>query len=457
MIWLILFFLVLLGIGLFDYFRTRNFDEFVVAGRKQSQALVMMSILATALGASATLGVVNFAYKTGFPAIWWLGGGALGLVLQALFLSEKVRSFDGYTLPHIAQIVAGEAGKIIMAVIIVIAWVGIIAAQFVALSKIIALLTGKTDSTALLVFTSLVVIIYTVIGGQRSILKTDALQFLLLVSGLAYTFYYLFFGGGGAGIDTSAVLSSTRLLGPGFDVLQLLYFLLIVGGSYFIGPDIFSRNFTAKDGATAKKATMKAGFILLGAALLITFTGMWARQFAGDIGQANVFVHLISFHLPRWAGVLLSLGLLSAIISSADTCIITSAAIIENDILRKKKILDTRLIALLSGLIALIIAVFINDIIALLLQAYSVFTPGIVCPLFIAIIYYKKRPLNKHLWLAAIIAGGSLGLLSTILGYRPLALAGMALSLLISLASVQRKQAGQSGKNHAKTIKSISI
>jgi solute:Na+ symporter, SSS family len=438
MTWIILFFIILLTIGLFDYFRIKHFDEFVVAGRKQSQAFVLMSLLATTIGASATLGVVNLAYGVGFPAFWWLGSGAIGLILQAIFLSEKVRAFEGYTLPNIAKIVSGEEGKLITAIIIATAWVGIIAAQMVALSEIIAIITGNPNTTTLLITTSLVVIIYTVIGGQLSILKTDALQFLLLSGGITYSFYYLFFvSEKGHSIN---VFSNIQFLNESFGLTNIIYFLFIVGGSFFIGPDVFSRNFTAKNGKTAKKATLKAGIFLMVFAFLITMIGMWAKGLHVEIDKTNVLVYIISNYLPKATGMILALGLLAAIISSADTCIITSAAIIEIDILNRNKVKHVRLIAAIIGLAALVIAIFKKDIISLLLYGYSIFTPGIVCPLFIAIWFYKKKPLKKSIWLAAVILGGSFGLLANILNIKYLALIGMSISLVLAMYSISKNE-----------------
>ena len=436
MTWLIIFFIVLVGIGVFDYFRIRNFDEFVVAGRKQSEFFVLMSLLATIIGASATLGVANLAYRIGFPAVWWLVAGSIGLFLQALFLSEKIRAFDCYTLPHLAKIVAGEEGKLIIAILIVFSWIGIIAAQFVALSDIIAIITGNPKTIPLLIATSLVVILYTAIGGQLSILKTDALQFLMLAAGLIFCFYYLFFVETGGSL--LRVFSKIRLLNNQFGVNDLAYFLLIVGGSFFIGPDVFSRNFTAKDGKTARNATLKAGIILLFFSLLITAIGLWAKEMPINPGNTNVLVYVLANHLPKAAAIIIALGLLAAIISSADTCIITTATIIENDILKRNKVERTRLFAVLIGILALIIAIFKKNIIALLLYAYSIFTPGIVCPLFIAILFHRKKRLNKFLWISAIAVGGGLGLLSTILDIKILALLGMGLSLILSIYSMTR-------------------
>jgi SSS family solute:Na+ symporter len=258
-----------------------------------------------------------------------------------------------------------------------------------------------------------------------------------LVGGLVISCYYLFFVSQAGNI--SNVISKFQLTNDAFGIDKIFYFLFIVGGSFFIGPDIFSRNFTAQSGLTAKKATFKAGFILLFFAILIPMIGIWANGLEKEIDKTNVLVQVIAHYLPEALGILLALGLLAAIVSSADTCIITSAAIIEIDILKRNNITHIRLYAAIIGIAALVIAILKNDIISLLLYGYSIFTPGIVCPLFIAIWFYKKKPLHKGLWLTAILLGGSFGLAANISDIKYLALIGMAISLVLGLFSVYKK------------------
>jgi len=433
LIGVMLIFIVVAG---WDFFQTRTFDDYILAGRKQSSSLVMMSLLATIIGASATMGASDMAYRIGFPAFWWLTVGAIGLFLQSLLISKKIREMEAYTLPDLARMITGRAGQVLTGLIIVLAWTGIIAAQFVAVSSITAFLCGGAESTAVIIITALLIIIYTALGGQYSIIKTDALQFILLAAGILYTLYYLFFSSEMGTIIP--VLTEIEFLNPSFTGFNLIYFIFIVGSTYFIGPDIFSRNFLARDGITARRATFKACILLLLFSLFITLIGLWAKVNIPDLEGLNALVYIMSYVLPRPGAILLALALLAAILSSTDTCLLTASAIIENDLLGQKRIANTRLFVIIIGCVSLLIALLKSDIISLLLSAYSVFAPGIVCPLFIAIWYFGKKQLNSRIWLLAVIIGGILGLSGSISGSQLLPLIGMGLSLLIAFASVSR-------------------
>ena len=116
-----------------------------------------MTLLATVLGASTTIGITDTVNQIGFPGIWWLIFGAVGLVLQSLIISERVRGIDADTLPDLAGRIVGKPAEVLLALIIVISWVGVIAGQFVALGSIIAFATG-INSRLLVAIVSIIVI-----------------------------------------------------------------------------------------------------------------------------------------------------------------------------------------------------------------------------------------------------------------------------------------------------------
>jgi SSS family solute:Na+ symporter len=245
---------------------------------------------------------------------------------------------------------------------------------------------------------------------------------------------YLFFFSKG---DTSTVFSEVELLNDRYGVKDFVIQLFIVGGTYLLGPDVISRNLVAKDGKTAKRSAIIAAVTLLFFALIVVLTGMFILSNYDDLGDVNPLIYIIRNILPKPVAVLLAIGLLSTLLSSADTCLVNISSIIENDVFRKNRVWALRLWAGLIGLIAVIIAFFKGDIISMLTGAYSVYAPGIVCPLFVAIITHKKKKLNVLLWVCACLVGGICGALNTYaltsLTYLPIS--GMALSLVLAVLS----------------------
>lgn len=430
--------IVLLTIGIIDFRKVKEFNEYVIAGRRQSFALVSVSLMASLLGSGSTVGMTNNAFRIGFPAFWFLAVGGIGLILQSVLLSEKVRASEAVSLPDLSHKTMGGAVRVLVSVIIVLTWIGIISAQFVAAKKLISAMTGW-DSPLILPGIASVIILYSFFGGQSSILKTDMLQQAILFIAVIFTVAFLF-------IKFPIAQTDMRfeILNPDFRWPDLVYYLTLVMGSYFICPMMFSRLFTAKTPIIAKKSSFFAGIGVIIFAIMITLIGMWARSSIPNLEGNDVLSFIFIHKLPRIAGLLLLLGLLSAIVSTVDTSLVMTSTIIEHDILRKSRTWLTRVLVVVLGALGTVAAIGRTDIIGILLEAFAVYTAGIVPTLFIALMFIGRRELNRPLAFTAILLGGIAGILAKLLEMKYLALYGMALSAAIALAAawVQHKGGG---------------
>ncbi|MCR5594391.1 MAG: sodium:solute symporter family protein [Lachnospiraceae bacterium] len=445
---LAVYLIIFIVIGILDSKKIKTFTEYSVAGKDQSTFAVVMTLLATVVGASTTIGITDTVYSIGFPGIWWLAFGALGLILQSVFLSKRVRHIDADTLPDLAYKTVGGTAEKIIALIIVISWVGVIAGQLVAMNSLITFATGVNSKTVF-VIVSLIVIAYTATGGQLSVVKTDKIQLIFIFLGTLVCMCYLYFVRGG---NTAEVLSNIELLNDNYKQVNLFTQFFVIGGVYFLGPDIMSRNFISKNEDTAKKSARIAGILLIVFSVMITMVGMWIKYNVTpeELGESGALMYAVSL-LPMPVAVLLLFGLLSAILSSTDTCIINASTIFVKDLLGKESVLPVRITVIVMGIIAMLLAVLgRGDIMSLLTGAYSIYTPGVIFPLAIAIFAYEKRGINKGIWLSAVIAGGAFGIAGTyfkealnsiglpvgIMGN--LSLIGMGLSLVLALLSIKK-------------------
>ena len=444
-----LYLAIFIIISIVDSKRSMGFSDYAVAGRIQGKLAVTMTILATIFGASATIGICDTVYSIGFPGIWWLAFGAIGLILQSILISEKIRSTEASTLPDLAGIIVGRPAQVIIALIIAISWIGVIAGQLVALNSLISFAIGK-ESDVIFIIVAVIVILYTIIGGQSSVVKTDFLQFIVIAVGLILCCFYLYFVKG----DTSGeVVNNIRFLNESYKPVNLVTQFFVIGGVYFLGPDIISRNFISDSGSTAKKSALIAGIGLFISSILITFIGMWIRYNVTpeELGSSKALM-FIAGSLPKYISIPLIFGLLSAILSSTDTCIINASTIFVKDILKKENVLYIRITVAVMGILALILAISgRGDIVSLLTGAYSVYTPGVIFPLLVAILCHRQRVIRTGIWISAVITGGLFGIAGTyfssflealnlpsvILGN--LTLIGMGLSLILALLSIKHK------------------
>ena len=446
---IIIFLAVFVVISFLDFKKIKSFSEYSVAGRKQSTFAVTMTLLATVLGASTTIGLVDTVYQIGFPGIWWLVFGAVGLFLQSIIISEKVRKTGADTLPDLARITVGRSAEFILSLVIVIAWIGVIAGQLVAMNSLISYAIGK-NSRVVFIIVSLIVIGYTLVGGQMSVVKTDKIQLFIIFIGVALCCVYLYIVKGGSDISTAG---GVEFINTYYRPVNLFTQFFVIGGVYFLGPDIMSRNFISKDENTAKKSACYSAILLLIFAVIISFVGMWikANVTADQLGQNKALMYVIGI-IPKPVGIMLIMGLLSAILSSTDTCIINASTIFVKDVLKKESVSLVRISVGVIGVISLILAVAgRGDIMTLLTGAYSIYTPGVIFPLFIAILCYGKKKIRIGIWMLGPILGGLLGILGTYFGnvlvwigvpmtvLPYITLIGMGISLIAALVSIDFK------------------
>jgi SSS family solute:Na+ symporter len=436
------YFAGMIVVGAFNWRRARNADDFFVAGRKGSTLFITGSLLATIIGGSATVGMAGRGFTQGLTGAWWLLVGSIGLVVLGFLFAKKVREFGLYTLPEMVE--KQYDGRVALAgsILIVVAWIGIVAGQIAAAGTIMSVLGVGSNILWMSIFAG-VFIVYTLLGGQHAIIRTDTLQtviiFIGIFGGLAFVLSRL---GGLSGLSSS--LSPEQFAFPlssQFDGYDFVNLLLLVGLTYVVGPDMYTRLFCAKDGKVARASTFWTALLIIPFALGITAIGMGASALFPQISSEQALPMVIKEVMPSLMGGIVLAALLCAVMSSADTCLLSASTILTMDVVKKfrpslsqEKILPiSRWGIVVLGLLSLLLAWRLGGIISSLLFAYTVYTGGLILPVIAG--FYKDRlkvtPMGA---LAAIIGGGGTALVSKLMGIKYLDLGSLLVSGLLLFA-----------------------
>ncbi len=443
------YFLSVITIGVASRRKARGVDDFFVAGRKGSSLLITGSLLATIIGGSATVGMAGLGFTQGLTGAWWLLVGSIGLVVLGLFFAEKVRRFGLYTLPELVGKQYDKRMALAASVLIVVAWIGIIAAQIVASGKILSVLGIGSPLLWMVLFT-VVFVTYTLLGGQYAVIRTDSLQAVIIFAGvfggLALVLSHL---GGWDGLRSSLPPEQFAFpLSSQFGGYELITLLLLVGLTYVVGPDMYSRLFCAKDAKTARVSVFWAALLIIPFAFGITLMGMGASALFPQIPSEQAFPMVIKEVLPPFLGGIVLAALLCAVMSSADTCLLSASTILMVDIVQRfKPSLDQRKILSLSrwgivilGLSSLLLALVLKGVISALLFAYTIYTCGLILPV-IAGFYKNKLRVTPLGALAAIIGGGLAALISKLFVIKYLDLGSLLISgfLLLTVSFIDNR------------------
>jgi SSS family solute:Na+ symporter len=309
-----------------------------------------------------------------------------------------------------------------------------------------------------MVIFTVVFVAYTVIAGQLSVIRTDFLQALVIYVGVFVTLgLFLPQTGGLHGLKLSLPQDFFSFpLSAQFDWKALLSLLILVGATYVVGPDMYTRLFCARNERTAQKAAFLSASAFIPLAFAIALIGMGARVLYPQISPEQAFPRVITGILSPWMGGLVLAALVAALMSSADTCLLSQGVILTQDIIKrfmpslseKGTILVTRLNIIVLGLLALGLAMVLKGVITSLLFAYTIFTCGLVVPV-IAGFYKEKLKVTPQGALVALIGGGTIGLLGkipsldiTLKGDFGLIGFGVSAVLLFGVSYLDRRRSG---------------
>lgn len=446
--------LAMVVVGILSSRKAKGSEGFFVANRSGGLFLVTGSLVATILGGSSTIGMAGLGYTKGLPGAWWLLVGCIGLGLGGLILAGRVRKTGAYTLPEILGRHYGEQVRKASSIIILVSWLGIIAGQIIAAGKILSVLFPNSALTLLILLSGGVMIFYTLLGGQYSVLKTDAVQSVLILFGIVLT---VFVGTRIPGGYNAVVqrIPEGFLEFPANRSMTWSYIgnlLLFVGTAYLVGPDIFSRFLSSKDARTARHSAWIASGILVFVAFGITWIGMTARALYPGISAEQAFPHMVLHVLPGIISPLVIAALLAAVMSSADTCLLTAGVIMTSDILGRwlnkgnqgdrRLLYSSRLFVLIIGIVSLGIALYEQGIIKSLLLGYTVFTSGLVLPTILAL-FPKRFPVSSQWVVGAIVMGGGMALWGKLFQSPHGGLYGMGLCAFMLIIGVVRSKNSQ--------------
>ena len=410
------YFTIMLGVG----WRARkgSADAYWVAERRYSTVPVAASLVATIFGASSTLGIIGLGYARGLTGAWWPLVGGLALVPFAFLLAGRVRHLEVYTLPDVLRRSYDERVAFAGASFIVLAWCGVVAAQIVAGAYLLGGVLDLPFQGAVAVVAA-VFVLYTLWGGQLSVVRTDTAQILLFLAavGASLVLVARAVAAGGGGLDALPEGFLSFPVSPDFSWYQVLvYYPVIVGLPYLVGPDIYSRILCARDGDTARRAALWAAVLVV----LLAGLGLLIHALSPGLTPEAALPSALTALGPVGLKGLIVVGFLGAIMSSADTTLISASTIFTLNVVDPLAHLGTerahrltRVLVVVLGGLAWAIAAFQHGIIASLLLAYTVFVGGVVLPTLAG--FWKDRlGVTNGAALAAVLVGGGAALLGSV-------------------------------------------
>ena len=180
---IVFYFALVLAIGFYLRSRANTSEDFFMAGREMTAWVAGLSFLSANLGALELMGWAGSAYQYGILATHWYWIGAipamlfLALVMMPFYYISKTHSVPGYL-----KLRFGESSRALSAVSFAFMTVLMSGVNMFAMAKVMQIVLGWDINFSIWV-SSLTVAVYVALGGLRSAIFNEVLQFFLIWAG----------------------------------------------------------------------------------------------------------------------------------------------------------------------------------------------------------------------------------------------------------------------------------
>lgn len=393
---IIIYLLILIGVGAWRSKSVRTQDDFMVAGRKLSGRVLIGTLLATWIGSGSIIGGAGLAYERGLPALWFHAGVWTALFVL-YFVAGRARAFGQYTVPDILEVRYNKWARVLGTIVTVIAYTAIVSYQFRAGGMVLNLITGISVEQGIII-TAVFVVGYTVLAGLISVAYTDVVNGIIMVIGLFVALPFMLENAGGWN-QIRAILPESHfsILGD-MTLLKALGYslpamLLLLGES-----GMYQRFFSARDERTARKAVIGwiVGTIII--EILIMVLAIIGSSIFTDIKSEMVILQSVRYALPVMIGCLCLAAIVAVIVSTADSFLLVPSTnlmrdiyqrFINPDLPQKKMVLYSRIVVVFLGLVAFVQVRFFEKVLEMAIYAYTMYGVGIT-PAVLAAFFWKR-------------------------------------------------------------------
>lgn len=449
----------MLGVGVYFLRHNKGGDDYYVGGRKMGSLHVGLSVVATDVGGGFSIGLGGLGFTMGLSGSWMLFTGLVGAWLAAVVLIPRVKNHPALeralTFPDIFRESYGKWVALLAGIISAVGYVGFTASQILAGAKLASGSIADLDQNLALIIMGTVAVVYTVMGGLKAVIYTDTIQWAILMIGLVLIGLPISYFAVGGWSSITETLQPEMLTMTNLSWQRMVNWTVTIVPIWFVAMTLYQRIYACADVRTARRAWYLAGlFEWPVMAFMGVCLGLLARVAADQgmfevLGAEDISATDPETGLPMLLRTVLPVGLMglmlsayfSAILSTADSCLMASSGNVVSDIIGTFSPLDpdsrrflrlSQLTTLVLGATALLLASTMTSVLDLMLYSYAFMVSGLLVP--VLGVFFWKRSSAPAAFAAMLVGGGTTVTLSALLDELPLGLDGNVFGLAASAA-----------------------
>ena len=362
---LILYVLVMLGIGYWSMRRTKDVGDFFLGGRTLGPWMSAFAYGTTYFSAVLFIGYAGkLGWGFGIHTMWIVVGNTLiGTLLAWKLLAPRTREMtvrlNAITLPEFLRARYGsKAMQVIAALVVFIFLVPYSASVYMGLSYLFEKTLNIPFGSAL-IFLAVLTGVYLVMGGYFAVAISDFIRGIVEFAGVLFMVFLLAHWKGGFGATTTALLGDATNMAPGLTkavalgpagmqlvvpgVVTLVSLVLITSFGPWSLPQMVQKFYSIRSKLDVKRAMIIASIFAVFMSFGAYYSGALTHLYYADglpqgvfeAGKPNLDLlmpYFITQALPQWLVLIILLLVFSASMSSLSSLVLVSSSAISVDI-----------------------------------------------------------------------------------------------------------------------------
>jgi len=437
-----LYLLAVLYIG-FSCRKLGGFREFAISHGNFGWLAIFCTLSATFIGGGFSMGNASKVYSNGIAYPMALLGFSVQIMLVALLVSPRIKgSFPGaISVGDLIEPAYSKKARVVTGVFSMLICAGILGAQVSALGAIFNVYLGVSPMIGILIGCG-IVFFYSTVGGMTAVVKTDILQFIILIVAIPLLFLMgVEHCGGWAKFVNNIPSGHLQIVSEKMPLLSFIsLFLVFLLGETLVPPYV-QRLLIGHDTKATMRGNFWSGVASAPFFIIAGGIGLVALQLKPGLASNLAMPTAVKMIAPVGLSGLIVAGMMSIVMSSADSFLNASSValvedvlkpLLENPLTEHQMLTVARWTNILTGSVALAFAVMIPNVLDILIAAYDYWAPTILVPLVAVLLGFK---VVRPSFYAAVATGAITTIVWSYILKSPLGLQGFVVGTIFSFCA----------------------
>ncbi|RQS24777.1 MULTISPECIES: sodium:solute symporter family protein [unclassified Burkholderia] len=350
--------------------RSRNSEQFMVAGRSMPALVVAILLMSEFIGAKSTVGTSQEAFSAGIAASWSVLAAAIGFLLFGLFMAKRLYASGEFTISGFIAQRYGHGAKLAVSAIMIYALFVVNVGNYVSGAAAISTVMHINLPTAA-VITAIVSTIYFVWGGLKSVAYLTVVHSAVKLLGIAILVGVAWKLSGGIAPMAQHMPAHYFTWSGALSGGTIGAWIIGTAGAIFSTQFIIQAISATRSPEGARASSLIAAFLCVPIGLALGFIGVTAKYLYPNIKSLYALPVFLQHMNPILAGIVTT-SLVASIFVSVCTVALAIASLIVKDFYVPRfhptpdvELRMTRWISLVVGFLPLIFVLFVPQILAL--------------------------------------------------------------------------------------------